>query len=232
MGGNFQVEFQVSGLPGHVEPTQAALERSPGWDDPIGTFSPIGPPGKAASNIPFYGSGRNFVNEAQHGNFGGTLFYGAMFATDFGSLKSGFRAATSMATGAIRWAWRWGVRKFGPASSTRLIGGATRGAAQWGNPKTLARHFRDHGADFGARNADEYAGLADNFFGQAQRGGLPTKIGPDGTIRAYDPATNTFGSFHPDGTTKTFFKPDPSVHGYPTNLDYWNAQPGAPPWTP
>jgi RHS repeat-associated protein len=127
----------------------------------------------------------------------------------------------------------------GDAAGVIVVGGAAgrparaaRGATRWGNPRTLARHFRDHGADFGARTADEYAGLADDFLGQAQRGGLPTKVGPDGTIRAYDPATNTFGSFNPDGTTKTFFKPDPSVHGYPTNLDYWNAQPGAPPWTP
>jgi pyocin large subunit-like protein len=109
---------------------------------------------------------------------------------------------------------------------------AARGATKWGRPETLARHFRDHGAQFGARNADDYARMADDFFEQSQRGGLPTKIGPDGTIRAYDPATNTFGSFNPNGTTRTFFKPDPSVHGYPTNLDYWNAQPGAVPWTP
>jgi len=81
-------------------------------------------------------------------------------------------------------------------------------------------------------NADDYARLADDFLEQSQRGGFRTKVDPDGTIRAYDPATNTFGSFNGDGTTKTFFKPDPSVHGYPTNLDYWNAQPGAPPWTP
>jgi hypothetical protein len=26
------------------------------------------------------------------------------------------------------------------------------------------------------------------------------------------------------GAPRTFFKPDPAVHGYPTNLDYFNAQ--------
>ena len=47
-----------------------------------------------------------------------------------------------------------------------------------------------------------------------------------GVIRVYDPTTNTFGAYNPTGTTRTFYKPDPSAHGYPSNLDYWNAQPG------
>ena len=33
-------------------------------------------------------------------------------------------------------------------------------------------------------------------------------------------------------TTRTFYKPDPSIHSYPTNWDYWLAQPGSAPWTP
>jgi YD repeat-containing protein len=32
-------------------------------------------------------------------------------------------------------------------------------------------------------------------------------------------------------TTRTFYKPDLKLHGYP-NLEYWNAQPGVTPWTP
>ena len=27
-----------------------------------------------------------------------------------------------------------------------------------------------------------------------------------------------------DGAPRTLFKPDPSEHGFPTNLDYFNAQ--------
>lgn len=30
-----------------------------------------------------------------------------------------------------------------------------------------------------------------------------------------------------DGTTRTFYRPDPASHGYPTNWDYWMAQPGS-----
>ena len=88
----------------------------------------------------------------------------------------------------------------------------------WANLKTLDDHFARHGADFGATSADDYARMGSEFF---QRGGaqhLPTKITPDGTIRMYDPATNTFGSFAPNGMTKTLFKP--------TSPDYWSRQPG------
>jgi hypothetical protein len=94
----------------------------------------------------------------------------------------------------------------------------------WGNPNSLARHFRDHGADFGATSAEDYANQASQFFQRSQREGLPTKIDSDGVIRVYDPETNTFGSFNPDGTTKTFFTPK-------SGIDYWNRQPGSPPWT-
>ena len=93
----------------------------------------------------------------------------------------------------------------------------------WGNPSTLQRHFRDHGADFAARSADDYARMADDFFVDAQRRGLPTKIDSDGVIRVYDPSTNTFGAYNPDGTTRTFFKP--------TSSTYWDRQPGVEPWT-
>ena len=69
--------------------------------------------------------------------------------------------------------------------------------------------------------------MAQGFLARARREGLPTKIDPDdGTIRVYDRASNTFASYNPDGTTKTFYKPDPARHGYPTNEDDWQNQLG------
>ena len=94
----------------------------------------------------------------------------------------------------------------------------------WGKLSTLDDHFARHGADFGATSADDYARQASEFL---QQPGTLTKIDPKtGAIRAYDPATNSFGAYNATGTTRTFYKPDPAQHGYPTNLDYWNAQPG------
>ena len=31
-------------------------------------------------------------------------------------------------------------------------------------------------------------------------------------------------SIAPDGIIKTYFKPNPAIHKFPTNLDYYNAQ--------
>lgn len=94
----------------------------------------------------------------------------------------------------------------------------------WGNLNTLDDHFARHGADFGATSADDYARQASEFL---QQPGTLTKIDPKtGVIRVYDPATEAFGAYSPTGTTRTFYIPDPAKHGYPTNLDYWNAQPG------
>ena len=102
------------------------------------------------------------------------------------------------------------------------------GRGVWGRPDTLRRHFDDHGSDFGSRSSDEYAQQAANFLVDSQRRGLPTKIDSKGIIRVYDPETNTFGAFNPDGTTRTFYKPK-------RGIDYWNDPrrcPGVSPWSP
>jgi hypothetical protein len=102
----------------------------------------------------------------------------------------------------------------------------------WGDQSTLAAHFLRHGADFGATSAEDYASQASQFLQRAFQEGLPTKIGSGGVIRVYDPASNTFGAYNANGTTGTFYKPDPAVHGYPSNEDYWQSQPGCAPWEP
>jgi hypothetical protein len=94
----------------------------------------------------------------------------------------------------------------------------------WGNPNTLQDHVEDHAADFNIDPLDpyakeNYANQAQEFFQRSFDEGLPTRIDQDGYLRTYDPATNTFGSYNPDGTTRTYFKPDA---GY----NYFNEQPG------
>jgi RHS repeat-associated protein len=91
-------------------------------------------------------------------------------------------------------------------------------ATTWGRAETLADHFARHGADFGAQTADEYANMASQFLQDSQRAGLPTKIDSQGVIRIFDQESGAFGSFNPDGTTRTFFKP-----GSP---NYFDRQPG------
>ncbi len=82
--------------------------------------------------------------------------------------------------------------------------GGLNGRRLWGRADSLDDHFRRHVADFGAGNTDDLVQWASNFIHWSQADGMPTKIGPDGTIRVCDPKSNTFGSFNPDGTTRAF----------------------------
>lgn len=91
--------------------------------------------------------------------------------------------------------------------------------SKWGRSETLAKHFADHGKDFGARTPEEYANMSSDFLKKAQKDRVPTKINNDGVIRVYDSKSNTFGSYNPDGTTRTFYKPS-------QGQKYWERQPG------
>ncbi|MFL6529494.1 MAG: hypothetical protein ACJ8HQ_08130 [Chthoniobacterales bacterium] len=88
----------------------------------------------------------------------------------------------------------------------------------WGNPASLSDHFVRHGADFGARDAQEYARMAAEFLRRARAEGLSAKVSQRGDIRVYDPRSGAFGAYNPDGTTKTFFKP--------RSRSYFDRQPG------
>jgi filamentous hemagglutinin len=88
----------------------------------------------------------------------------------------------------------------------------------------LIDHFNRHGADFGATSAAQYERAADGFLSGTRGTGVLEKVRPNGDIVRYDPATEAFGIIKPDGTIRTYYKPDPAVHGYRTNLDYFNAQ--------
>ncbi len=90
----------------------------------------------------------------------------------------------------------------------------------WGNPSTLEDHFVRHGADFRARNEEDYARQAHQLLQRARTSRLPAKRDADGTLRIFDPRTGAFGAYNADGTTRTYFKPDS-----PT---YFDRQPGVP----
>lgn len=102
-----------------------------------------------------------------------------------------------------------------------------RTSDSWGAPRRLASHAKRHGPDFGLTSPDQYAAAASAFLQRGLLEGLPAKISArDGVIRMYDRTTNTFGSYNPDGTTRTFYKPDPAEHGLPDNESYWRRQEG------
>lgn len=88
----------------------------------------------------------------------------------------------------------------------------------WGHAESLGDHFDRHGADFGARSAEDYARLAWEFRQRARREGLPAKQDETGVIRVFDRRSGSFAAYNRDGTTRTYFKPG--------SADYFKRQPG------
>jgi filamentous hemagglutinin len=122
-------------------------------------------------------------------------------------------------------------KQWGPPvkSSTNAATNAAA-ASEWSATKTLSAsenaraHWIKHGAMFSEfSNASQYVKGAQGFVSKPPLGTL-VKTRPNGDMVFYHPATNTFAVKTKTGVPKTMFKPDPAQHGYPTNLDYFNAQ--------
>lgn len=90
-------------------------------------------------------------------------------------------------------------------------------------PENALAHWTKHGTEFPEySNASQYVEAAQNFVNSPPYSVL-TKVRNGDTI-LYDPVSNTFAVRAIDGVPRTMFRPDPSKHGYPTNMDYFNAQ--------
>ena len=59
--------------------------------------------------------------------------------------------------------------------------------------------------DVGATSKEEYADMAHELY--LNKGQCQVKVDKEGITRVYDAARNLFGSYNPDGTTKTYFAP-------------------------
>ncbi|WP_157756646.1 hypothetical protein [Plantactinospora sp. KBS50] len=85
-------------------------------------------------------------------------------------------------------------------------------------------HYKKHGAEFpDVQNSLQYVNKAKDWFNNPT-GTTLTRTRGNGDVVRFDPQTDYFGVMTKDGTPRTFFRPDPAQHGYPTNLDYFNAQ--------
>jgi RHS repeat-associated protein len=90
--------------------------------------------------------------------------------------------------------------------------------------ENLADHFGRHGGDFpNLQTVQQYADAARNFLSDPPPGTL-TINRTSGDVVRYHPESNTLGISDCNGTPRTFYKPDPKIHGYETNMDYFNAQ--------
>jgi hypothetical protein len=102
---------------------------------------------------------------------------------------------------------------------------AVASEAKFANQKLLTRHFKKHGADFGAKSVAEYEKMASDFMTKPKPQGVLEKVRPsDGALVRYNPKAEEFGILGNSGVMRTYYKPSPSAHKYKTNLEYFNAQ--------
>jgi pyocin large subunit-like protein len=95
----------------------------------------------------------------------------------------------------------------------------------FGDAAKLKQHWQDHGRDIGAKTESQYEAQAKVFLnGTKGPNTLEKTRQSNGDVIRYDPKTNEFGVKSSDGTIRTYFKPDPSVHRQANNLEYFNAQ--------
>jgi filamentous hemagglutinin len=87
-----------------------------------------------------------------------------------------------------------------------------------------AAHFARHGTDFGASTEADYEAQASRFLYGPLAPNTLQKLRSAGDIVRFNPTTGEFRLGTPSGTIRTYYKPDPAVHGLPSNLDYFNAQ--------
>lgn len=110
------------------------------------------------------------------------------------------------------WHWRESIRRKNLAKG------------KFADPTKLLDHYARHGGDFRAKNADEYERLAEAFLEGPADPAIIEKNRQNGDKVRYNILSQEFAIARPDGTIRTYFKPDPAVHGFPTNVDYFNAQ--------
>ncbi len=121
-----------------------------------------------------------------------------------------------------------GLRSLGGKAAGRvftMVGAkAGGGGSKFADQAKLDDDYARHGGDFGAKTKLEYQAQADKFLTTSKPAGVLEKIRLNGDIVRYNPATDEFGVVSSGGIIRTYYKPDPAVHGKASNLDYFNAQ--------
>lgn len=94
--------------------------------------------------------------------------------------------------------------------------------------KAIANHqiadFFKHGKKFGANNAQDYQQMAFHFCESSSKSSFAHTGPRTGAVFKYDLETDEFIVLSKEGVIETYFKPDPAVHGYKTNFEYFLAQ--------
>lgn len=84
-------------------------------------------------------------------------------------------------------------------------------------------HFIKHGKEFPFPTKDAYVMAAMDFVMNPPPG-TQSVVQSDGDHVYYNEQKNYFAVTNRAGKLRTFFRLDPRIHGYPTNMDYFRAQ--------
>ena len=89
--------------------------------------------------------------------------------------------------------------------------------------QNASAHFKKHGKEFGFQTQDEYIAAVHDFIKNPPAGTL-MRVQPDGDTVLYNPDKNWFAVKTKNNVPRTMFKPDPNIHGYRTNMEYFESQ--------
>jgi len=87
-------------------------------------------------------------------------------------------------------------------------GEVARPAVGFRSDRDLIEHHAKHGAEFGGIGVDEYLRRAQTLRDRPAGGAVLEAIRADGVITRFDRATGDFLAADPDGTIRTFFRPN------------------------
>lgn len=88
----------------------------------------------------------------------------------------------------------------------------------------LTDHSQRHGQDFGAGSAAEYHSQASSFLTGRPSRGTEEITRSNGDVVRYNQRTDEFGVVSSEGAVRTYYKPDPELHKYRNNEEYFRAQ--------
>jgi pyocin large subunit-like protein len=94
----------------------------------------------------------------------------------------------------------------GPDSS--VLSFITRPEIGFATPQKLQDHYGKHGREFGEIAKEEYLRLAQELRDRPGGGDILQAIRQDGVVTRFDRRSGAFLACNPDGTIRTFFKPN------------------------
>ncbi|MEQ8749527.1 MAG: RHS repeat-associated core domain-containing protein, partial [Amphiplicatus sp.] len=109
----------------------------------------------------------------------------------------------------------------GSGATVFAIGRGATSGAQFASKAELLRHFTKHGARIGAKSAGAYRGQASRFLTGRPGSGVLQRVRTNRDVVRFNPRTDQFGVIRRDNVIRTYYRPDPSIHGYASNLEYF-----------